>query len=168
MTSQTLEVSKPEFRTRTGISAADRQKIAEALGIVLADTYMLFIKTQGVHWNVAGPAFMGVHKLTEAQYENMYEAIDRIAERIRGLGHKAPASYTKYGQLSSIVDTDKDRTVEEMLNMLVDDHQTAVTNMRAAIGWCEDKNDYVTADLLIRRMSWHEQAVWMLKALSAG
>jgi predicted phage gp36 major capsid-like protein len=72
---------------------------------------MLFIKTQGVHWNVTGPTFMGVHKLTEEQYENMYEAIDELAERIRALGHKAPASYTKYGELSSINDKDEERSV---------------------------------------------------------
>lgn len=167
MSTQTLDIAKPEFKTKTGISAADRKKIAEALGIVLADTYMLFIKTQGVHWNVTGPVFMGVHKLTEEHYENMYEAIDKLAERIRALGHKAPASYTKYGKLSSISDTDKEQSVAQMLAMLIDDHETAVANMRAAIGWCEDKNDYVTADMLTGRMSWHEEAVWMLKALSA-
>jgi len=168
MSTQTLDIAKPEFKTKTGISGADRKKVADALGIVLADTYMLFIKTQGVHWNVTGPVFMGVHKLTEEQYENMYEAIDKLAERIRALGHKAPASYTKYGKLSSIRDTDKEETAEQMLKMLIADHETAVANMRAAIGWCEGKNDYVTADMLTARMSWHEEAVWMLKALSAG
>ena len=167
MGTQALERSRPEFKTRTGITPKDREKIAEALGIVLADTYMLFIKTQGVHWNVTGPVFMGVHKLTEEQYENMYEAIDKLAERIRALGQKAPASYTKYGKLSSIKDTDKEQTLEHMLEMLIDDHETAVVNMRAAIEWCEDKNDYVTADMLTARMSWHEQAVWMLKSMSA-
>ncbi|MEZ6013193.1 MAG: DNA starvation/stationary phase protection protein [Hyphomonas sp.] len=167
MTTQALDVSKPDFKTKTGITPADRKKVAEALGIVLADTYMLFIKTQGVHWNVTGPTFMGVHKLTEAQYENMYEAIDKLAERIRALGHKAPASHTKYGKLSSIKDTDKEQSVAQMLKMLIGDHETAVSNMRAAVEWCEDKNDYVTADMLIARMSWHEEAVWMLKALTA-
>ena len=166
MGSQALDIREPEFRTRTGITASDRKKIAEALGVVLADTYMLFIKTQGVHWNVTGPVFMGVHKLTEEQYENMYEAIDGLAERIRALGEKAPASYTKYGKLSSITDTDKERSVEQMLEMLADDHETAVANMRAAVEWCEDKNDYVNADMLTARMSWHEQAVWMLKAMA--
>ena len=167
MSTQTLEIEKTKFRTKTGISDADRKKIAEALGIVLADTYMLFIKTQGVHWNVTGPVFMGVHKLTEEHYENMYEAIDKLAERIRALGHKAPASYTRYGKLSSISDSDKEQTVAEMLVMLISDHETAVANMRAATGWCEEMNDYVTADMLTARMSWHEEAVWMLKALSA-
>jgi starvation-inducible DNA-binding protein len=168
MATQALNITNPDFTTKNGISAADRKKIAEALGVVLADTYMLFIKTQGVHWNVTGPTFMGVHKLTEEQYENMYEAIDGLAERIRALGHKAPASYTKYGELSSIRDKDEVQTVQQMLDMLIADHETAVLNMRAATEWCEAKNDYVTADMLTARMSWHEQAVWMLKSMASN
>jgi starvation-inducible DNA-binding protein len=168
MATRALNVTNPDFKTKNGISAADRKKVAEALGVVLADTYMLFIKTQGVHWNVTGPTFMGVHTLTEEQYENMYQAIDGLAERIRALGHKAPASYTKYGELSSIRDKDEVQTVQQMLDMLIADHETAVLNMRAATEWCEEKNDYVTADMLTARMSWHEQAVWMLKSMASN
>ena len=168
MATQALNVTNPDFKTKNGISAADRKKVAEALGVVLADTYMLFIKTQGVHWNVTGPTFMGVHTLTEEQYENMYQAIDGLAERIRALGHKAPASYTKYGELSSIRDKDEVQTVQQMLDMLIADHETVVLNMRAATEWCEEKNDYVTADMLTARMSWHEQAVWMLKSMASN
>jgi len=168
MATQALNVTNPDFKTKNGISSADRKKVADALGVVLADTYMLFIKTQGVHWNVTGPTFMGVHTLTEEQYENMYQAIDGLAERIRALGHKAPASYTKYGELSSIRDKDEVQTVQQMLDMLIADHETAVLNMRAATEWCEEKNDYVTADMLTARMSWHEQAVWMLKSMASN
>jgi len=168
MTAEALKVSKPEFGRKTGITPEDRKAIAEALGVVLADTYMLFIKTQGVHWNVTGPAFVSVHELTEGQYENMYAAIDDIAERIRALGEKAPASYTKYGELSSIKDEDDPQAVADMLSMLIADHETAVSNMRAAIEWCEDKNDFVTADMMIERMAWHEETIWMLNALNAS
>lgn len=167
MAVESLKIAKPEFKRQTGISPEDRAQIAKALGIVLADTYMLFIKTQGVHWNVSGPAFVSIHELTEKQYENMYTAIDEIAERIRALGAKAPASYRKYGELSSIKDEDEPQTAEHMLKMLESDHETAVLNMRAAVEWCEDKNDYVTADMLTARMAWHEEAIWMLNALLA-
>jgi starvation-inducible DNA-binding protein len=167
MTNTAMAVSTPEFNRRTGITPENRRKVAEALGIVLADTYMIFIKTQGVHWNVTGPAFVSVHELTEKHYDNMYAAIDGIAERIRALGEKAPASYTKYGELSAIKDEDEPKSAHDMLKMLAADHETAVANMRSAVEWCEEKNDYVTADMLIERMSWHEEAVWMLRALSA-
>ena len=164
---QTLDIEKPNFKRETGMEPADREAVAKALGVVLADTYQLFIKTQGVHWNVAGPAFVSIHELTEAHYENMYQAIDEIAERIRALGIKAPASYSKYGELSSIKDEDEPMTAGEMLAMLIKDHETAVLNMRACVEWCEDKKDFVTAVMLIERMSWHEEAIWMLKALNA-
>lgn len=167
MTVQVMETATPEFGRKTGISPENREAIAKALGVVLADTYMLFIKTQGVHWNVTGPAFVGVHELTEQHYGNMYEAIDAIAERIRALGVKAPASYTKYGELSAIRDDDEPKSVRGMLEMLIADHETTVANMRVAVEWCEDKNDYVTADMMIERMAWHEEAIWMLKSLNA-
>lgn len=164
---QTLDIDKPEFDRKAGMEQGDREEVAKALGIVLADTYQLFIKTQGVHWNVSGPAFVSIHELTEAHYENMYKAIDEIAERIRALGVKAPASYSKYGELSSIKDEDEPKSAREMLEMLIKDHETAVLNMRACVEWCEDKKDFVTADMLIERMAWHEEAIWMFKALSA-
>ena len=167
MAVEALNISKPEFKRNTGITDENREQIAKALGVVLADSYLLFIKTQGVHWNVTGPVFIGLHKLTEEQYENLYQAVDEIAERIRALGHKAPASYTKYGELSSITDEEEPESAGEMIAMLIRDHATAVTNMRKAVEWCEEKNDYVTADMMIARMAWHEEAIWMLEALSA-
>ncbi|ACT59719.1 Dps family protein [Hirschia baltica] len=165
MTNTVLKVANSEFDRNTGISDENREKLAEALGVVLSDTFMLFIKTQGVHWNVTGPAFVSIHELTEAQYGNLYEAIDEIAERIRALGFKAPASYAKYGELSAIESEDENKSADEMLEMLARDHETTITNMRAAIEWCEGKKDYVTADMIIARMAWHEQAVWMLKSI---
>ena len=167
MAVEALKIAKPDFNRNTGISPEDRAEIAEKLGTVLSDSYMLFIKTQGVHWNVTGPVFVGVHELTEKQYTNLYNAIDEIAERIRALGHKAPASYTKYGELSSIKDEDEPKTAVEMIRMLTRDHATAVKGMREAVEWCEGKNDFVPADMMIERMTWHEEAIWMLESIIA-
>ncbi|WP_421859069.1 Dps family protein [Oceanicaulis sp.] len=167
MSSTALASKSAAFAPKSGIEAEDRTQIAGALGKVLADSYMLFIKTQGVHWNVVGPTFYSLHKLTEEHYENLYHAIDELAERIRALGEKAPASYRKYGELSEIRDYDLEQSADAHVRMLVDDHRTAVKSMRDAIEWCEDKKDFVTADMLIERMSWHEEAIWMLNAIIA-
>ena len=167
MSSAALASKSATFDQKAGIKAEDRSKIAGELGKVLADSYMLFIKTQGVHWNVVGPTFYSLHKLTEEHYGNLYAAIDEIAERIRALGEKAPASYRKYGELSDIQDYDLEQSAEAHVKMLVADHRTAVTSMRDAIEWCEDKKDFVTADMLIERMSWHEEAIWMLNSIIA-
>lgn len=144
-----------------------RPEIAKRLGVVLADSYQLFIKTQGVHWNVTGPLFFSVHTLTEEHYKNLFEAVDELAERIRALGEKAPASYTKYGMLSSIEDEDEPASAEAMIGMLAKDHQTVCRSLRAAINFCEDKDDVVTADMLTARLAWHEEAIWMLDSIIA-
>lgn len=91
-------------------------------------------------------------------------AIDVIAERIRSLGEKAPASYTKYGKLSSIVDRDKEASANEMVQMLARDHEIVCQSLRAAIEFVEDKADYVTAGIMTDRLAWHEEAIWMLRA----
>ena len=133
MSSAALASKTAQFDQKAGIQPEDRSKIASELGKVLADSYMLFIKTQGVHWNVVGPTFYSLHKLTEEHYGNLYAAIDEIAERIRALGEKAPASYRKYGELSDIQDYDLEQTAEQHVKMLIDDHRTAVKSMRGAI-----------------------------------
>ena len=167
MASKPATLTSPEFGRKTGMTPANRKTIAKALGIVLADSYQLFIKTQGVHWNVTGPEFVSIHELTEQHYENIYRAIDEIAERIRALGEKAPASYKKYGELSGIKDEDEPKTAHDMMTMLISDHETVVSGLRPAVERCEEMHDPVTADMLIARMAWHDQAIWMLKALSA-
>ncbi|WP_371395347.1 Dps family protein [Fretibacter rubidus] len=147
------------------IRALNRPEIAKRLGIVLADSYQLFIKTQGVHWNVTGPLFYSIHNLTEEHYTNLFAAVDELAERIRSLGEKAPASYTKYGELSAVEDVDEPKTAEDMIAMLAKDHNTVCSSLRAAIGFCEGKDDFVTADMLTERLAWHEEAIWMLSSI---
>ncbi|PIS10898.1 MAG: DNA starvation/stationary phase protection protein, partial [Bdellovibrio sp. CG10_big_fil_rev_8_21_14_0_10_47_8] len=49
----------------------------------LSQTFVVYMKTYALHWNYEGPRFYGVHHLTEMQYQDMAEAIDQIAERMR-------------------------------------------------------------------------------------
>ena len=84
----------------TGISAKDRAKIADGLSRLLADTYTVYLKTHNFHWNVEGPMFQTLHILFMQQYTETWNAIDLIAERIRSLGHYAPATYKQFSKLA--------------------------------------------------------------------
>ena len=163
LTNSGMSAAAPEFKIVTGMSNEAADKCANVLGCVLADCYQMFIKTQGVHWNVAGPSFYGIHKLTEQQYGDLYEAIDHIAERIRALGHKAPASYSTYGALSVIKDEDKPQTAADMIAMLVRDNGLLCKTLRDAVDVAESCKDVVTCDLLTSRLAVHEQNGWMLQ-----
>lgn len=151
------------FAPNTGLETKSYRKVAEALGPVLADSYQLFIKTQGVHWNISGANFFGLHKLTEEQYEDLYAAIDAIAERIRALGEPAPATYRAYGEMGRIKDEESCESPEDQVEMLIRDNGLLCETLRDAVDRAEELGDVVTADLLTARLAQHEQNGWMLQ-----
>ena len=153
------------FTPASGLAADAYLDVANAMGPVLADSYQLFIKTQGVHWNISGPNFYGLHKLTQAQYEDLYEAIDVIAERIRALGQTAPATYTAYGSLGRIRDEQADGEAPDHLQMLIRDNDLLCETLREGVSVADEADDVVTADLLTTRLGKHEQNGWMLRML---
>ena len=81
-----------------GIPTETRKEIADGLSRVLADTYTLYLKTHNYHWNVTGPLFNTLHLMFETQYNELWIAVDLIAERIRSLGEFAPGSYAQFGE----------------------------------------------------------------------
>lgn len=167
----TAQILKAKVRTespRTGIESRDTKQLAEGLSRSLAATYVLYAKTQGVHWNVVGPLFYGLHKLTEEQYRDMAEAIDSLAERIRALGHPAPAGFSEYLKLSPIEETAQRMNTEDMVGVLMSDHETVARTFRELVSIAGKANDVVTADLLTDRIRVHEEAAWMLRSIVAG
>jgi starvation-inducible DNA-binding protein len=150
---------------KTGLDRADRQELAQAVSKALAETYVLYTKTQAIHWNVVGPMFYSLHKLTESQYEDLAEATDLIAERIRALGAAAPGSFGEFLELSDIVETREKQTAEQAVLMLCADHEIAARTFREATKLADDLDDVVTADMLTQRMAQHEKAAWMLRSI---
>jgi starvation-inducible DNA-binding protein len=142
-----------------------RQDSAAALARLLADTYTLYLKTQGFHWNVTGPRFYELHKLFEEQYGELAGANDEIAERIRALGVKAPSSYGEFKTLASIAEEGGAPAADEMLRQLLADHRSAVRTAEAAVAAAEAGDDVGSADLATQRIRSHEKAAWMLEAL---
>lgn len=153
------------------ISVADpaaRKRLADALAAATADTYLLLAKTQGYHWNVAGPLFVSIHELTETQYTDLFEAGDDLAERIRALGEASPGSYRKFAEVSVIEEDDGDaKSAAAMVEALAHDNELVARRMKAASDAAEELGDKVTEDMLIGRMQVHEQNAWMLRAIVA-
>ena len=149
----------------TGLDAKYREEMAELLSEILVSTYKLTIKSQIYHWNVVGPLFKSLHELTEDHYNALFEAADIVAERIRALGHLAPATV---GETSGFSPKGKDvdhGSAIEMVKDLIADHETAVRTMRKAGVKADEAGDLVTSDMLTARMTFHEKALWMLRAI---
>jgi starvation-inducible DNA-binding protein len=149
-----------------GISEKDRAAIAGGLSQLLADTYTLYLTTHNFHWNVTGPMFNTLHAMFMAQYTELWNAVDPIAERIRSLGHPAPGSYAQFGKLSSLKDAPANPPKAlGMVRMLVEGHEAVARTARTVFPLAEKAGDQPTADLLTQRLTVHEQSAWMLRSL---
>jgi starvation-inducible DNA-binding protein len=149
-----------------GIPDTERAAIADGLGKLLADTYTLYLTTHNFHWNVTGPMFNTLHAMFMTQYTELWMAVDPIAERIRSLGHVAPGSYAQYAGLSSLPDAPAEPPkAMEMVRILAEGHEAAARTARSVFPVAEGANDQPTADLLTQRLTQHEMAAWMLRAL---
>ena len=147
-----------------GISEEHRKEIANSLTGVLSDTYALYLKTHMYHWNVTGPMFDTLHKVFEEHYNEMWAAIDVLAERIRSLGHYAPSSYSAIVEDTGIVEDSGVPEAQIMIQNLVKGHETTVRTIRSAFEVAEKYNDQGTLDVLTQRISFHEKTAWMLRS----
>lgn len=148
-----------------GIPDDARKELADGLSDLLADTYTLYLNTHGHHWNVTGPMFTTLHNMFEEQYNELWVAVDDIAERIRTMGHKAPAGYDAFAKRTQVKQSVDNLDAMDMVADLVQGHETVVRTIRRLWGTAEKFNDEGTLDILTQRLSVHEKTAWMLRSL---
>lgn len=140
-------------------------KLIPVMKKILADSYAVYLKTQNYHWNITSKhAFFSLHKMFEEQYEELADAVDDIAEKIRQLGSKAPASFQTFAKLTTISDGNEDFSADEMIKDLVSDQQNLLNIINQGIKTSYNDSDEGTADLLIERLRVHEKNKWMLES----
>ena len=149
-----------------GLPEKDRAAIAKGLNALLADTYTLYLTTHNFHWNVTGPMFNTLHMMFMAQYTELWNAVDPIAERIRALGFPAAGSYGQFGKLSSLKDAPATPPKAlDMVRILVEGHEGVARTARGIFPLADKASDEPTADLLTQRLDIHEKTAWMLRSL---
>lgn len=148
-----------------GIDEGKRHEIAKGLSTLLADTYTLYLKTHNFHWNVTGPHFQQLHLMFEQHYNEMWTAVDDIAERIRALGEFAPGTYRQFSELSNIKETEGTSDWQTMVKDLVEGHETVTRTCRGLLPQVEAAEDESSLALISDRMRVHEKTAWMLRSL---
>lgn len=138
--------------------------VVDGLRKLFADTYSLYLKTQNYHWNVTGHHFASLHAMFESQYEELAEAIDEIAERLRILGVPAPGTFEEIQTLTSIKSGAVDQPADRMLSDLFEGHSALSRAIAGVIRKAGDASDEGTVGLLSERLTSHEKAAWMLKS----
>jgi starvation-inducible DNA-binding protein len=149
-----------------GISDANRPKVVKILNTTLADEYVLYTKTRNYHWNVVGPQFSELHKFFEAQYEELDDIVDEVAERGRALGGSATGTLAEFSQDTRLKEEPgRYPDAHTMIANLLADHEALVQSLRADLTTALDKyQDAGTSDFLTGLMEKHEKMAWMLRA----
>lgn len=148
------------------INKPERLKSADAVRRLLANTYTLYLKTHGYHWNVEGPHFEQLHIQFMGQYTEMGQAIDLLADRIRALGYYAPVSYDEMSKLSSIKEETGKPDGKSMVQTLAHDHEKVAKIARDVLRIAEDVGDEATANIVAPRVTLHETTAWILLNLT--
>lgn len=139
-----------------------KSKTVEALNAVLSQTFRLYVQTHGYHWNVTGPDFRQLHESFEGQYQNLWSALDDIAERIRIQDAPAPGTVAELMALAPAEDSPA-QSAEDMVAKLIAGHEALAAILRDAIEAASEDGDEVSAGLLTDRLEWHEKELWMMK-----
>jgi starvation-inducible DNA-binding protein len=154
------------MKTNIGISEANRKTVAGQLGKLLADEFILYTKTLNAHWNLEGPDFHSVHLYFEDLYKESAEIIDSVAERIRQLGHYAPATLKDFLGLTHLTEQMKGGNSSlSLIKNLLGDHESIIEFIRSDIReFDEAHKDAGTGDFVTSLMEKHEKTAWMLRA----
>ncbi|MBT4878584.1 MAG: DNA starvation/stationary phase protection protein [Alphaproteobacteria bacterium] len=140
------------------------KNVSDSLKVALADSYVLYLKTQNYHWNVTGPNFKSFHLMFEEQYNDLFTAVDLIAERIRAIGEKAPGTYAKYIELTNLKEGNEDLDATSMVRELAEDQDAIVKTLTNVLKESQNVSDEVTAGIVTDRIEIHQKNAWMLKS----
>jgi starvation-inducible DNA-binding protein len=149
--------------TPSGLSAETVKDLPPALTTLLADTFVLYLKTKNYHWHLSGPHFRDWHLLLDEQAAEIHGMTDPIAERARKIGGPTLKSIGQISKLQRLRDNDAAfLTPRDMLAELMDDNRQLASYMRQLHGTCDELGDVATASLLENWIDETEKRAWFL------
>ncbi len=154
------------MKPQIGIKGTNLQVVANALAKILADENVLYIKTKNAHWNVEGADFYEKHKFFEGQLQQLDEIIDNIAERIRSLGHYAPATLKSFLELTHLTEMTRSKNDSAgFIKELLADHESIIIGLRKNIRpFADVSKDLGSSDFITGIMEIHEKMAWFLRS----
>jgi len=143
-------------------------QLGESLNQVLADSYALMALTHSAHWNVEGPGFFALHTAFQTQYEELFTAIDEIAERVRAMGIYAIGGLGTFAQVARMKEFSAPLGQGDYVRALIAANEKLVDDAATARDLAEASGDLETQDLMIGRISLHQKTMWMLRSFLKG
>jgi starvation-inducible DNA-binding protein len=152
---------------KTAATAPTRKdtRVIDGLNLVLADSYALMALTHFAHWNVEGPDFFPLHKAFKEQYENLFEAVDEVAERVRALDAYSIGGLGSLYRTAQMEEFKAPAPQKDYVAGLIVAHEKVIDDAVRVRDQAGEIGDLQTQDLMIKRLSFHEKTVWMLKSV---
>ncbi|WP_291605087.1 DNA starvation/stationary phase protection protein [Bradyrhizobium sp.] len=153
----------PDLDTPTDLPQEAVDRVSEALNVLLADAFALYVKTKNFHWHVSGRHFHDYHRLLDGQSEAIFKTTDEIAERVRKIGGVTLKSIGQIGKLQTIKDNNEEFVPpREMLRELMEDNKRMAAAMRKARNTADEHEDAATASILETFIDEAERRTWFL------
>ncbi|WP_234683673.1 Dps family protein [Bradyrhizobium monzae] len=153
----------PDLDTPTDLSPQATKKVSEALNVLLADAFALYLKTKNFHWHISGRHFRDYHLLLDEQSDQIFATTDQLAERVRKIGGATLKSISQVAKLQTIKDNNEDYVPpREMLRELMQDNKHVAAAMRKAHEVCDEAGDVASASILENFIDETERRTWFL------
>jgi len=132
--------------------------------VVLGSSFAFYLKTHNFHWNVEGPNFPQYHDFLNNLYNEVWNAVDAIAEHIRALDSYAPGSLGRFSELSVIDDQVNIPNAKAMFAELESDNQKVIAELTKAYRLAESANKVGLSNFMQDRIDIHSKHGWQLRA----
>ena len=140
------------------------EELLSSLKQAMADSFVLYYKAHSYHWNVEGADFKQYHDLFAVIYQEIFEAIDTIAEHVRQLDDYAPTSLTQLKSLSMISEDEDVVSSMSMISRLLDANNLTLASLMMAYRAADSATELGLANFIQDRIAAHQKHGWMLKA----
>jgi starvation-inducible DNA-binding protein len=147
-------------------AAPEVMPLVDALKLTLSATFALYFKAHVIHWNLVGIQFAPYHEYFGGLYEELHGAVDPIAEHIRALDAKAPASLADF----LAIDANPERLTEEsdfgtMLTIFDEENARLVGIFKTAVMVAGEIGEPGVQNFLQDRLDYHQKLAWQLRSI---
>jgi starvation-inducible DNA-binding protein len=144
-------------------------ELVKSMEVSLANTFVFYFKAHSFHWNVEGIHFPTYHEFFGELYEDLYGAVDPMAEEIRALNAYAPKGLNELYSHSTVVDSDIiGDNVNDMLMAALADNTVVLQSLTASFTLATRENKQGLANFLADRIDAHKKHEWMIRSCMKG
>lgn len=140
------------------------EQLQELLKRVLANTFTMYVKAHGYHWNVIGPDFPQLHDFFGDLYSELHGAVDPLAEQIRSVDGFAQGTLARMIELSTVPEDENIPNANAMLVNLLSANSLVIDSLVECNAAAEQLNELGVANFIQGRIETHKKHGWMLKA----